>query len=182
MTSLTGPYMMLALLLALAGVVKVRRPTDAVGALRSVGLGVPAVVVRLLASAEIAIAAGALVWAGRAGAALLAATYAGFSIFVLAAMRRGGRVSSCGCFGSPDTPASATHLVFNATAALVALLVAADPGPPPVRVLVDSPGAGVSLLALVGLGTWFGYLVLAETPNVSALVRYGSRIDGARTG
>jgi len=172
----------LALLLVLAGVVKVRRPAEAVSALRSVGVGLPSPVVRLFAATEIAIAAGALVWSGRTGAALLAATYAGFSVFVLAAMRRGGRDGSCGCFASPDTPASTTHLVFNAAAAVVALLVAVDPGPAPVRLLVDSPGAGVALMALVGLGTWFGYLVLAETPNVSALVRHGSRPAGARTG
>ena len=182
MASLTGPFMVLALLTLLAGVVKVQRPAGAGGALRSVGLGVPSPAVRLLALAEAAIAPSALVWGGRPMAALLAAGYTGFFVFVLAAMRRGGAVSSCGCFGRSDTPPATAHLIFNAAAAAVALAVAVDPGPAPMRVLADSPGAGVPLLALVALGTWLGYLVVAEMPKTSALFRPGSRLEEARTG
>ena len=150
--------MVLALLALLAGVVKVKRPAGAGGALRSVGLGVATPAVRLFGLAETAIAASALVWGGRPTAALLAAGYTGFLGFVLAAMRRGGTVSSCGCFGSSDMPPSTAHLIFNAAAAVLALVVAVDPGPAPMRVFVDSPAAGVPLLALVVLGTWLGYL------------------------
>ncbi len=52
--------------------------------------------------------------------ALVAAAYAGFAVFVLVALRRGWALSSCGCFGRPDTPPTPAHAVLNAGAAVSA--------------------------------------------------------------
>ena len=47
--------------------------------------------------------------------------YAGFAVFILVALRRGWALSSCGCFGRPDTPPTPAHAVLNAGAAASAV-------------------------------------------------------------
>ena len=57
---------------------------------------------------------------GPSPGALVAFAYAGFAVFVLVALRRGWALTSCGCFGRPDTPPTLTHVVLNAGAAVSA--------------------------------------------------------------
>jgi hypothetical protein len=175
MVTLTGPYAALALLVAVAGVVKARRPASTVGALRSAGLRATSSLVRVGAVAEILLAAAAIIRGGRVPAALLAASFIGFFAFVVVGLRRGGVVDSCGCFGAADTPPTAGHLVVTAAAAVVALVVAVKPGPAPLGVLAGSPGAGVPLAVLIGLVTWLGYLTLTDLAKVSAAIGPTSR-------
>ncbi len=173
---LAGPFAAFAVLLAVAGVAKAYRPLPTVRALRSVSL--PASIanartVTLLGAGEAVLAVAALFTAGPIAPALVALSYAGFAIFVGYAMARGGSISSCGCFGKPDSPPTALHVVVNAGAALVAAAAAIWPAKSPVAELAASPGAGVALVALVLVIAGLAYLALAEWPRLMGVIREG---------
>jgi hypothetical protein len=146
MDALAGPYLASALLLVVAGAAKVRDPLPLVRALRSARLPAPVAGVRLLAVAETALGAAAVLLGGQVTAALVAASYAGFTGFVLVARRRGGVLASCGCFGRADTPATTAHVVVTAALALLAGAVATAPLAPLAQVLAAGPGVGVPLV------------------------------------
>jgi hypothetical protein len=163
--ALAGPYAAAAALVALAGLVKLARPGDTARALGSVRLPASRALVRGLGAAEVGVAGVAVSAAGPIPAALLAATYTGFAGFVLLALRRGGTLRSCGCFGRPDTPPTGAHLVVNVAAAGVAGAVALHPGGRPLAGLAAEPWAGVPLVLLSALCGWLGYLALAVLPR-----------------
>ncbi|MCU4183200.1 hypothetical protein K6U06_02420 [Acidiferrimicrobium sp. IK] len=110
-----------SLLLAGAGVAKVRRPADSSIALRAAGLPATPGRVRAVAAAETAVGVAALVAPGPVPALLVALSFAGFAVFVAVALRRRLPLASCGCFGRPDTPPSWAHVVVNVVAAGSAL-------------------------------------------------------------
>ncbi len=58
-------------------------------------------------------------WAG-----LVALSYVVFAGFVAYARSTGGAIASCGCFGTPDTPATLVHVVIDGVLALSAAAVA----------------------------------------------------------
>lgn len=172
MTLLAGPFIVAAALLGAGGASKVVRPATTVGALRQMGLPASPTLVRVGAFAELAVAAGALAGAGRIFAALLAASYVAFTAFVVAALRRGVPLSSCGCFGVADTPPTPLHVAINVAAAAVAGVVAlgwADAGG-----LTDITTMEGSLLlrsafvVLTAASAWFAYLALTELPKLTA--------------
>ncbi len=165
---LAGPFYALAVLAAVAGVLKAVRPGPAVIALASVGARVPAPAVRIGGAAEAAIGSAALLAGGRLPADLLAASYAGFALFVVTALRTGGVVSSCGCFGKTDTPPTVLHVAVNVVAALVAALFASGSAPSVADVVVDQPLGGAPFVALVGICAWLTYLILAVLPTLRA--------------
>lgn len=170
---LAGPYAALAALVVLGGAPKTVRPAATARALASVrlpGSSSPrlGLLVRLLGAAEVALGLAALTVGGTVAAVGLAVSYAGFAAFVLLALARGGTVSSCGCFGTPDTPPTRLHLAVNVAAAVAAALVAADPAPRLGSVLAQQPAAGIPFLALTALATWFAYLALARLPQLTA--------------
>ena len=134
---LIGLYLIAAGLLVVAGVAKAARPDDTARALA-------ALLPRHRRSLR---RARWLVRARRAGggrarcrrpgfprpatAALVAASYLCFSGVVAYARRRGGPLATCGCFGRPDTPPTALHLVLDlvlAAAAVVRRRGRPDPG------------------------------------------------------
>jgi hypothetical protein len=166
--ALVVPYAAAAVLLGVAGVPKVRDPGDLVRAVRSVGMPFGRNAVRAFAAAEVVVAAAALAVPGRVTAALLAAMYAAFTAFVVVALRRGGVLSSCGCFGRADTPPTRAHALVTGSACVVGLLVAvAPPSAPAWAALADSGGLAVAgfvaLTALVGFLAW---QVMAVLPTV----------------
>jgi len=180
--SLAGPFAAFAILLAIAGVAKAVRPLPTVRALRSVSL--PAALsgvtlVRSLGAGEAILAIVALAVAGPVPAALVAISYAAFAAFVIYARARGGSISSCGCFGKPDTPPTVAHIVVNIGAALTAAAAAAWPARSPAGELARSPGAGIPLAVLILVTTALAYLALAEWPRLVAVLRQG-RPEGAR--
>lgn len=164
-TQLAGPFFACCLLLAAAGLIKCARPGTTVLALRSVGIRVPGWLVRVGGGAESALGLAALL-AGGGLAIAVAASYAAFAGFVLIALRRGGVVSSCGCFGKADTPPTVTHIAVNAAAATACLGygLGAAAGLPTVASV--QPLGGVPLLLLVGVCGWLGYALLAVLPSV----------------
>jgi hypothetical protein len=179
--ALVVPYAAAAALLAVAGVPKVREPADLVRAVRSVGMPFGRGAVRAFAVAEVAVALAALLAPGRVTALLLAVMYAAFTAFVVLALRRGGVLSSCGCFGRADTPPTTAHAVVTATASAVGLLVALDPpGPDPWAALTGAgPLALAGFVGLVGLVGFLGWQVMAVLPTVQpAAVRSRTRTRG----
>jgi len=141
---LTTPIAVAAIVLGIAGVAKLRSPGGAKRALASTGLSVPAGVIRVIASGELAVATLVLLMPGRAASALLAATYALLALVAYALARRG---ASCGCFGGEDTPATEAHVWLSAGIALVAAAGVVSPPQGITWLLTGSPGV-VGPLAL----------------------------------
>src|SRR3546814_6659786 len=130
MPALTLPALVLAALLALAGAQKVLDPTMTVGALRAMRLPSSPLLVRVGSAAELVLGVAAIVVGGAVLWWLVAASYLAFAGFVLAALRKGTMIGTCGCFGREGTPPPWSHVALNVLLALGGAAVA-----------VQSPGA-----------------------------------------
>jgi hypothetical protein len=159
-----GPFLAAAGLLVVAGVPKIIDPLPLVRALRTAGMPAGRVLVRAFAILEVAIGGWALVAPGRLSAALVGAAYLVFTAFVALVLTRGGVLGSCGCFGKPDTPATRSHLVLTAVAAITALAVTIDP---PVGVWADVDAAGLTTAGLAVLIGFLAWQVMAVLPTTS---------------
>ncbi|MDQ6836979.1 MAG: hypothetical protein M3137_01195 [Actinomycetota bacterium] len=150
-----GPYLAAVLVLGGAGLFKVSRPHDTAVALRRAGVRLrltrTKAVVRLGAAAEVAVAGTALVASGPVPAAVVAASYLGFVVFIVAALVRHWPLSSCGCFGRPDTAPTAGHVVVNSAAVVAAIwwAVVSDQAIPTSLRLWRGPGVPVVFGLLV---------------------------------
>jgi hypothetical protein len=161
MEAASAPYVAAALLLVAAGVAKAREPLSLVRALRAAGLRVRAPLltrwVRLFAGLEAVLGAAAVLRPSAALAVGVACSYAGFTAFVVRALRSGSPLASCGCFGKTDTPPTPAHAVTTALLAVAcALFAAGSPTRPDLPVLAVS-----AVLAYVS------YVALAVLPLVS---------------
>jgi hypothetical protein len=140
-------------------------------------MGLPAspALVRVGAAVEVAIAAAAVVDGARPFAALVALSYLGFAAFVLAALRRGVPLSSCGCFGVQDTPPTGLHLALNLAAAAVAGAVAAGwaagGGLAELTAMDGSLLLRGAFVVLTATATWFAYVALTALPRLRAEAR-----------
>ena len=161
MDVVAAPYLAAALLLVVAGVAKALDPLSLVRALRAAGLAVRAPVlmrfVRAAAAFEALVGAAAVVSPSRTAALAVAASYAGFTLFVLQALRSGSPLASCGCFGKVDTPPTRLHAIVTGVLAVLSLVAAGRPG-------VE---LGIGLLVLTGVLAYLTYLVLAVLPLVA---------------
>ncbi len=163
--ALGGPYTVVCALLIVAGAYKARRPRATTGAMRALALPSGDRLTRVLGGAEIALGTAAVLtgWAPLAG--LVAASYAGFAGFVVAARRRGTMVQSCGCLGEIDVPPSPVHVGVNVAASAVAIAAAV------VRVdglgatLADEALAGVPFLALVAAAVCAIVVLITAVPG-----------------
>ena len=167
MSAVAGPLAAMAGLLALGGALKIRRPGPTVNALRAADVPAGDLVVRLGAAAELGIGVGTLVVEGPVFPALLAASYAAFTMFVALALVRHTPLESCGCFGEPDTPPTALHLVVTGGAAVIGLAAAVSGTSVP-RVFADQPWAGLPLALIAGVIAYLSYLVIAVVPKSRA--------------
>ena len=171
MPALTGPALAIAGLLALAGAQKVLDPTMTVGALRALHLPASALAVRIGAAAELVLGVTAIGFGGPVTWSLVALSYLVFAAFVLAALRRGTMIGSCGCFGREDTPPHWSHVALNGALAGVALAIAVQGHGAPLDAVLDdpAPGAAVALLAAVTLGLL--YAAYVELPRAMTEAR-----------
>ena len=165
MPALTGPALTAALLLAFAGAAKAVDPVMTVGALRALGLPSSRTWVRTGAAAELlvgllAAAAGwAWVWW------LVAASYLAFAAFVVAALRAGTMVGSCGCFGREDTPPHPIHVVVDVALAATAAAAAVLGVGAPLDAIAETPGKGSVVAGLSVLSVFVLYVVLVDLPR-----------------
>jgi hypothetical protein len=120
--ALTPLFAVAALVLAVAGVAKLRAPRGAVQALGAGRLKVRAGTVRGFAAGECVLGLWCLLAPGPAAAGLLAAVYATFAALTLMLARRH---AACGCFGERDAPASPLRALLSGVFAAVALFSAA---------------------------------------------------------
>jgi hypothetical protein len=170
---LIGVYLMACGLLAVAGVTKAVRPDDTARAL-AVALPLPLRAVRALVRmgsvAEAALGITALLMPRPWSAALVAASYVIFAVFVAYARSTGGAIASCGCFGTPDTPATLLHVVVNAALALSAAVMAwsASSSGTIAGILGPQPDHGIPLVVVSALGAWLVYLAISVMAALQA--------------
>jgi hypothetical protein len=151
MDVLQVPFTSAALLLAFAGVQKLRNPHEVSRALRLAKLPHHPSFVRGLAAVEIAAAICAMVIHHRLVPIVVAALYLSFAAFVTWVLARGLPIASCGCFGVADARPSPLHVSLNAFAATIATLVAVDDIDPVRSVIADDPAKGIGLFAASAL-------------------------------
>jgi hypothetical protein len=172
---LIGPYLIACVLLIVAGVAKAFRPADtarALGALVPVPVRWLRTAVRVGSIVEAALGVVAIVLPRPGPALLVALSYVGFAVIVAVARSKGAAISSCGCFGTPDTPATMLHVVVNLALAVGAATVAlAGASGTIASVLSDQPLHGLPLVAVSGLGAWLIYLTLSGLAHVQAARR-----------
>jgi hypothetical protein len=168
-----GPFAIAAVLLVVAGALKVVHPDDTALALRGVGLPANRAVVRLGGLVEGALGLMALVTVGALIAAMVAASYALFCGFVGIALVKHAPIATCGCFGKVDAPPSLVHLGLSLGAVVAAIGMAADTTLSPVDLLSEAftEAAAYVLLVLVGAVAAFVAMTwlpraLAESPQV----------------
>ena len=172
---LIGPYLAACVLLAAAGTAKAARPSDTARAMAAT-VALPLVAVRTLvragAVAEAALGVAGLVRPGPVTAGLVALSYAVFAGYVAVVRARGGPLASCGCFATPDTPATRLHVVVDlAFAGSAAAVAASVPSQWVVTVLSGQPGHGVPLLSVSLLGAWLAYLTLSRLAELAGARR-----------
>jgi hypothetical protein len=169
---LIGPYLIGCVLLVVAGALKAIRPDDTARALVSVvaprlrpvvRYRVLRFIVRLLSAVEAGLGAFALLVPRPLTAALVGASYVAFAVAVVYTRSRGGALASCGCFGTPDTPATYLHVGIDLLIGGAALAVAAEA---PTTgwlavVLSRQPLHGLPLVALAAVGAGTTYLALS---------------------
>jgi hypothetical protein len=110
--AITAPFLVAALVLAVAGASKLRAPASAATA-----LGVSPLMVRAFAVVEVALGSWGAASAARLPAGMIACAYGAFAAI---AARLAGRRSACGCFGEDDAPTSNGHAVLSAVLATAA--------------------------------------------------------------
>lgn len=160
----TAPFLAACAVLAGAGMAKLWRPDYTARALqmtgfRLAGRRVGRGAVRVGASAETAIAVLAFVLPGPVPGALVAATYSAFALFVLVALDQGWPLSSCGCFGRPDSKPGYPHAILNVGAAVAAAWWALDAPGRLSRLFVHQPWSGVPLILISAVIAGLAYLV-----------------------
>jgi hypothetical protein len=172
---LIGLYLVACGLLIGAGVSKAIRPGDTARAW-AVLLPIPATRlragVRIGSIAEAAVGTIAVVVPRTASACVVAVSYALFAAAVAFARSRGGAVASCGCFGTPDTPATTLHMVVNAGLAMSAAAVAISaPTGNIVTNLASQPLHGLPLVAVSAVCGWLTYLAISAMAAVQGARR-----------
>jgi hypothetical protein len=137
----------LALVFAVAAVAKLRRRSGTARAFASLGLASPRALALGVPLVELGLAVGLVVvpaWAGIVALAVLA----GFTTFVVRALRRGD-LRGCGCFGATrPAPMGEAEVLRNALLALTATLAAFAPGP-----VVPQPLAVLAVTGAAAVGT-----------------------------
>ncbi len=172
MPALTGPALVTAALLVMAGAQKLLDPTMTVGALRSMRLPGSPLLVRLGSALELGLGAAAITLGGSGLWWGVALSYVLFSAFVATALRKGTMIGSCGCFGREETPPHPSHVVVNLGLAGLAAAVAVHSPGAPVDALSDHAGSAVPVVLLAGLSLYLLHAAFVELPR--ALHRPGA--------
>ena len=179
---LIGLYLIGCTLLVVAGVMKAARPDDtarALAPLMPAPLGALADVGRLrsivrgAALVEAGLGVVAFVLPRAVAAALVAASYVSFAGVVAYARSRGASLASCGCFGTPDTPATLVHVALDLVFAVAAVFMATT-APSEGTILMalgHQPLHGAALLMVSAVGAWLTYLTLSTLSVLEAARR-----------
>jgi len=173
--SVTAPLVsVLAAVLVVAGLGKLRAPAAAADAMRAAGLPSVSGGARLVGAAELGVGALALVAPSRLSLSAMAATYALRGWFAARLLRRPEPVASCGCFGA-DAPPSRLHAGFDAIAAAAAGLFAVHPPSGLPELAARAPLAGAGLVAGCCACAYAVSLALRHLPQTATAYRPGRR-------
>ncbi len=172
---LIGLYLAGCALLVVAGTAKALRPGDTTRALATL-VPVPervlGRVVRAGAVTEAALGIFALAFPRPLPAAGVALSFAVFAVFVTWARSVGGAIASCGCFGTPDTPATGLHVLINVVLCVSAVSVAAGaPTGSIVSFLGHEPFHGIPLVMASAIAAWLAFLTIAVAARLQAARR-----------
>ena len=165
MAAMTGPALVVAALLVVAGAQKVADPTMTVGALRALRLPASPVLVRVGSLFELLVGAVAIFVGGVLSWTFVAISNLAFAAFVSRAMRSGTPIGTCGCFGREETPPHWTHVALNVALASIAVAVGLTVDGAPVDDFAAHPGAAVVLVAMSALAVALLYLAFVELPR-----------------
>jgi hypothetical protein len=169
-----GPLSIVSVVLVLAGTAKVTQPREGEGALRALGLRVPAVVVRGFGAGEVGLGLYAIAFGGRTAGALVALLYAGFAV---AALRLRAVDASCGCFGAASsTPPGGVHVAVNGAAAAIGVWAAATRTGGVVDQWRELPALGIPHALLVAAGAAGVLALLTDLGATLALARGGRTV------
>jgi hypothetical protein len=165
MPALTGPALTAALLLVFAGAMKAVDPAMTAGALRALGLPSSKILVRAGAAAELLLGLLAVIAGWVAAWWLVAASYVALTAFVVAALRAGTMVGSCGCFGREDTPPHLLHVVVDVGLAASAAAAAVRDLGAPLDAIADAPGEGLVVAGVSVLAVALVYAAVVDLPR-----------------
>ena len=165
----SGPYLAVCAVLAIAGVRKLHRPAATQTALAAIRLPHSPGIARSTGFVELALAlVGAVL-----GAWFALGVAAAYLVLALAAWRllRRSPGTPCGCLGTTDAPASGAHVLVNIAAALIAAAAAA--GSSPWSHLPDQPVQAIAFLVLVGCLTQLIMLTIDAHPALRVAMQGG---------
>lgn len=171
MPALAGPALVAAALLALAGAQKVVDPAMTVGALRALRLPSSSALVRVGSAAELALGVAAVAVGGALLWSLVSLSYLAFAAFVVAALRNGTMLGSCGCFGREDTPPHPSHVALNLGLAGVGVGAALSLDGAVVDHVTDHPGSGIAVGLLAAVSLYLLHAAYVELPRTLAAAR-----------
>jgi len=167
-------------ILAVGGVAKLRGPEATVPMLQALGLPASPALARLLGLLEVAVGLTAFLVGGRVLAAAVAVLFAVFTVAVLR-LRAGGDAVSCGCFGRSSAPPTMVHVVVDAVAAAAAVAAAVIDAPGFWSMRPDLPAGGVPQVLLTALAVWLGVAVLTVLPEALVAARRVPATEAERT-
>jgi len=122
-------------------------------------------VVRAVAGLEAMVGIAGITIKGPIAPLAVAASYACFAAFLAVALGRGWALSSCGCFGEPDTPPSTLHVTVDVLLAAGAA-AGAPAGQSPLGAALTRPLWGAALFGVAIVTAGLAYLVLARLPQL----------------
>lgn len=169
-TAWSGPLVIAAVVLTVAGTAKVIDPTPAAEALRAIGAPASTAIVVAIGTAEVAIGGAATVVGGPLLAAAVAVAYVAFAI-VAWRMSTAASISGCGCFGRGGARPGPTHIVVTAMAAAGAAGAAFAGAGGAVAIVADTPAAGLPALAGIAMAAVAVVVLLTTAAEALSLTR-----------
>lgn len=166
LTALLGAYYTSAAVVGVAGASKLRKPMVTARALHAVGLPHRPMYTRVLGAVECAVGVAALFEPNQSAFAL-AGLYAAFAVITTYQLIGHSTVTSCGCFGDVETPPTPYHILFDAGAFAIALIVALSSSPDGLnRLITAHPALGASYLVALAAAVYLAVLSLSLLPIV----------------
>jgi uncharacterized membrane protein YphA (DoxX/SURF4 family) len=154
-----------AILLVVAGASKIASPYMTQASLSTAGLPAPLAAVRVLALAEVAIGAAALIEPTTLTAAVAAVAYATFCLFTVRLLRMADEGVDCGCFGGAGSEVSRIHVALNATAFAICAAAAAWPPPGPGWVFGRAPLTAIAVSIGIAAAAYASFLAFTVFPR-----------------